>query len=155
MPQLVLVQPEIPPNTGNLIRLAAVTGMHLHLVRPLGFALDDRSVQRAGLDYHDMANVSVHHSWQAFSDSCAPAARRFAVTTHGTTRYTDVVYQSDDVLVFGGETHGLPPEIEARFAPATLLRLPMLPSRRSLNLANAVSIVAYEAWRQLGFVGGI
>lgn len=150
---VVLFQPEIPPNTGNLIRLAANTGARLHLVRPLGFALEDRQLARAGLDYHDLARVSVHEDWPA----CVAAlgcVRIFACTTRAERRYDTVDYQPGDALVFGPETRGLPDAFVASFAPARRLRIPMVPSNRSMNLSNAVAVVVFEAWRQRGFAGG-
>ena len=149
---IVLHQPEIPPNAGNVIRLAANTGMRLHLVGPLGFSLDDRQLRRAGLDYHQLARMQVHEDWAA----CLAALgerRRFAFTTRGTASYAEVRYAADDVFVFGSETAGLPAELLSTFLPAARLCLPMRPGNRSLNLSNAVAIVVYEAWRQLGFPG--
>ena len=152
--RIVLVHPEIPPNTGNVIRLAANTGCELHLIEPLGFSMDDKLLQRAGLDYHEYARVQRHASWEAFVDKEAPdVSRMFAFTTRGTRLPTDVTWQPGDWLVFGCETAGLPPELRERFAPEQRLRLPMLPGQRSLNLSNAVAVAVYEAWRQLGFVG--
>lgn len=149
---VVLFRPEIPPNTGNVIRLCANTGAPLHLVEPLGFSLDDKQVKRAGLDYHEMANVTVHRSWE----DCAAALggrRMFAVSRRGERRFDAVRYAAGDVLVFGAETSGLPEAMLARFAPECRLRLPMRPGNRSLNLSNAVAVVVFEAWRQLGFPG--
>ena len=153
MIDVVLVCPEIPPNTGNSIRLAANSGARLHLVEPLGFSMDDRSLKRAGLDYHEYARVQVHRSWDA---ACAalPNRRWFAFTTQATRLYTDVRYATDDVLVFGSETAGLPESIVAKFPEENRLRLPMRPDIRSVNLSNAVAIAVFEAWRQLGFAGG-
>jgi len=150
---IVLFQPEIPPNTGNLIRLAANTGCRLHLVEPLGFDLSDKQVARAGLDYHDMACVSVHRDWGAVQ-AALPGRRWFALTTTGSRNYATVAFQPDDVLLFGPESRGLPPEVLAQFDPEHRLRLPMLPGSRSMNLSNAVSVVVFEAWRQNGFAGG-
>ncbi len=150
---IVLFQPEIPPNTGNLIRLAANTGCRLHLVEPLGFDLSDKQVARAGLDYHDMACVTVHAGWDAVRTVLA-GRRWFAVTTKGSTPYANIDFQPDDVLLFGQESRGLPPEILAQFEADRRLRLPMLPDSRSMNLSNAVSVVVFEAWRQNGFAGG-
>jgi tRNA (cytidine/uridine-2'-O-)-methyltransferase len=150
---IVLYQPEIPPNTGNLIRLAANTGCRLHLVEPLGFDLSDKQVARAGLDYHDMACVHVHADWEAVQ--LALSGRRwFALTTKGSTRYADNAFQSGDVFVFGPESRGLPMDILEGFDAGRRLRLPMLPGSRSMNLSNAVSVVVFEAWRQNGFAGG-
>jgi len=149
---IVLHQPEIPPNAGNVIRLAANTGVRLHLVGPLGFSLDDRQLRRAGLDYHDLARVQVHGDWAACLGALGER-RRFAFTTRGTASYAEVRYAPEDVFVFGSETAGLPAELLRAFLPEALLRLPMRPGNRSLNLSNAVAIVVYEAWRQLGFAG--
>ena len=151
---LVLYQPEIPPNTGNIIRLCANTGTRLHLVKPLGFDMDDKQLRRAGLDYHEYASLHVHDGW----GDCLAALegkRLFAVTTKGATRYTDIHYQPDDAFVLGPETRGLPPEILEKFAPQRRLRLPMLPHNRSLNLSNSAAVLIYEAWRQNGFKGSV
>ena len=153
MIDIVLVQPEIPPNTGNAIRLAANTGAHLHLVRPLGFSLDDKQLKRAGLDYHEYASMRVHASWAELRKAMA-TRQMYAFTTAGTRLYTDVRYAADDVLVFGTEATGLPANVLEDFAPQMRLRLPMRPGNRSLNLSNAVAVAAFEAWRQLGFAGG-
>ena len=150
---IVLFQPEIPPNTGNLIRLAANTGCRLHLVEPLGFDLSDKQVARAGLDYHDMACVRVHADWEAVQ-SVLPGRRWFALTTKGRRNYATVNFHAADVLLFGPESRGLPPDILAPFDADHRLRLPMLPGSRSMNLSNAVSVVVFEAWRQNGFAGG-
>lgn len=151
---IVLYQPEIPPNTGNLIRLAANTGCRLHLVEPLGFDLSDKQVARAGLDYHDMASVHVHAGWDAVQAALS-GRRWFAMTTKGSARYADIAYRAGDVLLFGPESRGLPAELLADFDAEHRLRLPMLPGSRSMNLSNAVSAVVFEAWRQNGFVGGV
>jgi tRNA (cytidine/uridine-2'-O-)-methyltransferase len=152
MLDIVLFQPEIPPNTGNSIRLAANTGARLHLVRPLGFDLSDRQLARAGLDYHDLTTVSVHDDWNACA--AALAGRRWlALSTKGQSRYDRVDYRPDDVLLFGRESSGLPAEVLAAVPPAQTLRIPMCPSNRSVNLSNAVAVVVFEAWRQLGFAG--
>lgn len=151
---IVLFQPEIPPNTGNLIRLAANTGCRLHLVAPLGFDLSDKQVARAGLDYHDMACVAVHPDWDAVRTALS-GRRWFALTTKGSARYADSAFQAGDVLLFGPESRGLPAEVLAQFDDAHRLRLPMLPDSRSMNLSNAVSVVVFEAWRQNGFAGGV
>lgn len=154
--RIVLVAPQIPPNTGNVIRLAANTGCRLHLVEPLGFALDDRQLRRAGLDYHEYADVRVHGSWAAFvASEGPPPARLFALSTQGTRRPSDVAFAAGDWFVFGSETSGLPVALREQFAPAQRLRLPMRAGQRSLNLSNAVAVVVFEAWRQLGFAGGI
>lgn len=150
---VVLYQPEIPPNTGNLIRLAANTGCRLHLVEPLGFDLSDKQVARAGLDYHDMACVTVHENWQAVQDVLT-GRRWFALTTRGSRSYATVAFAPGDVFVFGPESRGLPADILDRFDAQHRLRLPMLPGSRSMNLSNAVSVVVFEAWRQNGFAGG-
>ena len=152
MLDVVLVQPEIPPNTGNVIRLAANTGARLHLVRPLGFSLDDKQLKRAGLDYHEYASVAVHDSWNALTETMH-GRRMFAFATSGQQLFTDVQYLRDDVLVFGQEASGLPLQILETFAPELRIRLPMRPGNRSLNLSNAVAVAVFEAWRQLGFLG--
>lgn len=151
---IVLFQPEIPPNTGNLIRLAANTGCRLHLIEPMGFDLSDKQVARAGLDYHDMACVQVHADLDAARQALS-GRRWFALTTKGSTRFSEIPFQPDDVLLFGPESRGLPAEVLAEFDTAHRLRLPMLPGSRSMNLSNAVSVVVFEAWRQNGFAGGI
>ena len=152
---VVLVQPEIPPNTGNVIRLAANTGCTLHLIEPLGFSMDDRQLQRAGLDYHEYAPVRRHADWDAFLAAEQPdAARMFAFTTRATRTFGDVAWRAGDWLVFGSETAGLPAALRERFAPSQRLRLPMRPGQRSLNLSNAVAVAVFEAWRQCGYAGG-
>ena len=152
---VVLVEPEIPPNTGNVIRLCANTGAQLHLIEPLGFPLDDAKMRRAGLDYHDYATMKVHPNWEAFLASERPdPARMFALTTHGATPFATVVFRPGDVFVFGSETRGLAPELRESFPPSQRIRLPMRPDNRSLNLSNTVAVVVYEAWRQNGFAGG-
>jgi tRNA (cytidine/uridine-2'-O-)-methyltransferase len=151
--EVVLYQPEIPPNAGNVIRLTANTGCALHLVEPLGFSMDDRQMKRAGLDYHEMANVRTHASWADCRRSLG-GARVFAFSTRASRLYAEVAYRPGDVFVFGPETRGLPDPVLAEFAPGERLRLPMLPGNRSINLSNAVAVVVYEAWRQLGFRGG-
>lgn len=152
---IVLVEPEIPPNTGNVIRLAANTGARLHLVEPLGFEMSDKQLRRAGLDYHEYADVSVHRSFDGLLRDAQPAPDRlFALSTHGTRLVGDVAFRAGDWFVFGGETRGLDPQTRARFLPHRLLRLPMRPGNRSLNLSNAVAVVVYEAWRHLGYAGG-
>ncbi len=152
MLEIVLYRPEIPPNAGNVIRLAANTGARLHLVEPLGFTMDDRQLRRAGLDYHELAHVQVHRDWNACRDALA-GMRLFAVSTRGTVRYAGVRYAAGDAFVFGPETRGLPQEILESVPPGQRLRVPMRPGNRSLNLSNAVAVVVYEAWRQLGFSG--
>ena len=150
MMNLVLYQPEIPSNTGNIIRLCANTGVSLHLVKPLGFRLNDRQLRRAGLDYHELAHITLHENWESCIESF-PGRRLFAVTTRGKQRYDEVIFNSDDVFVFGPETRGLPPSLLESFPEQNRIRLPMLPQNRSLNLANAAAVVIYEAWRQNGF----
>jgi len=150
--QIVLVQPEIPPNTGNIIRLAANTGCRLHLVEPLGFSMQDKQMRRAGLDYHEYASVKRHASWQAFVDAEQPSvARSFALSTHGKQSVFEQAFQPGDWLIFGSETSGLAPEVRAFFQTLNILRLPMLEGQRSLNLSNAVAITVFEAWRQNSF----
>ncbi|MDY7577688.1 tRNA (cytidine(34)-2'-O)-methyltransferase [Herbaspirillum sp. RTI4] len=156
---VVLVEPEIPPNTGNIIRLCANTGAQLHLIEPLGFPLDDAKMRRAGLDYHDYATMRVHPHWQAFMESMQgnvdfQPQRMFALTTHGSASFADSVFLPGDVFVFGSETRGLDPALRESFAPDRRIRLPMRPDNRSLNLSNTVAVVVYEAWRQNGFAGG-
>ena len=147
---VVLYEPEIPPNTGNIIRLCANTGARLHLIRPLGFQFDDRQLRRAGLDYHEWATVRLHCDLAAFLAEVRPA-RLFAFTTKGARFYHAVTYQPDDALLFGPETRGLPARVLADMPPERWLRIPMLTPGRSLNLANAVAVAVYEAWRQQGF----
>jgi len=149
---IVLVHPEIPPNTGNLIRLAANTGARLHLVEPLGFSMDDRQLKRAGLDYHEFAETRVHPGWSECRDALA-GRRLFAFTTKAERIYTGIQYREGDVFVFGPETKGLSASFLKEFPPDTRLKLPMRPGNRSLNLSNAVAVVVFEAWRQLGFPG--
>lgn len=152
---VVLVEPEIPPNTGNVIRLCANTGAQLHLIEPLGFPLDDAKMRRAGLDYHDYATMKVHRNWEAFIEQERPeATRMFALTTHGSTPFASVSFRPGDVFVFGSETRGLAPALRESFPSLQRIRLPMRPDNRSLNLSNTVAVVVYEAWRQNGFSGG-
>jgi len=152
---IVLVEPEIPPNTGNVIRLAANTGCALHLIEPLGFSMDDRHMRRAGLDYHEYAQVRRHEGWEAFLRGMQPdRARMFALTTHGTRTVHDTAFRPGDWLVFGSETRGLAPDLRESFAPPQRLRLPMRQGQRSLNLSNAVAVTVFEAWRQNGFAQG-
>ena len=151
---IVLYQPEIPPNTGNVIRLCANIGADLHLVRPLGFRLADRDLRRAGLDYHEYANLRVHDDWSACRAAMA-GHRFFAFSTRAGRRYDTPSYAPGDAFLFGPEASGLPPDVLAEFAPDHCLRLPMKPVSRSLNLSNAVAVVVYEAWRQAGFDGGL
>lgn len=152
---VVLVEPEIPPNTGNVIRLCANTGAQLHLIEPLGFPLDDAKLRRAGLDYHEYAAMKVHRDWKAYIAAEAPdPARMFALTTHGSTPFAGTVFRAGDVFVFGSETRGLDSALRNSFPPGQRIRLPMRPENRSLNLSNTVAVVVYEAWRQNGFAGG-
>ncbi len=152
--EIVLFEPEIPPNTGNVMRLAANTGCRLHLVRPLGFSLSDKQLERAAMDYRAGIEYTLHDDWVRCR-SALNGRRLFAVTTRGKNRYDRVRYQPGDALVFGAETRGLPQEILDEFAPNARLRLPMLPGSRSLNLANAVTAIVYEGWRQLGFTDAV
>lgn len=154
MLDIVLYQPEIPPNTGNLIRLCANTGFRLHLIEPLGFVLDNKRLRRAGLDYHEWARVQVHADWSTFLEDVAPR-RVFAITTRGRTGYHEPVYAPGDALVFGPETRGLPLALINALPETQRLRLPMLADSRSLNLSNACAVVVYEAWRQSGFAGAV
>ena len=147
---VVLYQPEIPPNTGNIIRLCANTGTELHLVEPLGFDITDKHLRRAGLDYHEYARVVRHPDWAACKAALA-GRRLLAMTTKGSSNLFAQVLQKDDVFVFGRETSGLPPEVLAEFAPEARLRLPMQAGQRSLNLSNAAAVTVFEAWRQAGF----
>ena len=151
---IVLFEPEIPPNTGNIIRLCANTGSTLHLIQPLGFELSDRRLRRAGLDYHEWADVKLHASLEHFCDQVA-FNRLYACSTRGRTTYSDVKYQTDDALLFGPETRGLPQAVIDALPESQRLRIPMRPENRSLNLSNAVSIILYEAWRQQGFAGAV
>lgn len=152
MLDIVLVHPEIPPNAGNVIRLAANTGARLHLVEPLGFSMDDRQLKRAGLDYHEMASVTVHAGWPQCRRALA-GSRLFCFSTRASVLYTSVAYRANDAFVFGAETAGLAPEIVDEFPAERRLKLPMRPGNRSLNLSNAVAVAVFEAWRQLGFPG--
>jgi tRNA (cytidine/uridine-2'-O-)-methyltransferase len=149
---IVLVHPEIPPNAGNVIRLAANTGSRLHLVEPLGFSLEDKQLKRAGLDYHDLMSLKIHPDWKQCSQTFA-GRRMFAFSTHAGKSYAGIGYAQGDIFVFGAETRGLGPLLD-EFPPEMRLRLPMRPGNRSLNLSNAVAVVVFEAWRQLGFAGG-
>ena len=149
---IALYEPEIPPNTGNIIRLCANTGCKLHLIEPLGFSMDEKQVRRAGLDYHEFADVIIHPSFEALLDHVVPQ-RVLAITTKGETRYTDITFNKDDLLLFGPETRGLPDHILNPSPSTSRIRIPMVAESRSLNLANAVSIIVYEAWRQQAFAG--
>jgi tRNA (cytidine/uridine-2'-O-)-methyltransferase len=151
--QVVLYQPEIPPNTGNIIRLCANTGSRLHLIHPLGFEFDDKRLRRAGLDYREFAEVSQHASFEAFLERVAPP-RWFALSTRGRTRHDQVAYGPGDTFVFGPETRGLPQAMLDALPDDRALRLPMRAGQRSLNLSNSVAVLVYEAWRQHGFAGG-
>lgn len=153
---IVLVHPEIPPNTGNIIRLCANTGCALHLIEPLGFDMEDKQMRRAGLDYAEYATVARYANWSHFLSVQQPAQDRlFAFTTKGSHNAFANAFQAGDYFVFGSETAGLPEDVRAHFAPAQRLRLPMLATQRSLNLSNSVAVVVYEAWRQLGFTKGL
>jgi tRNA (cytidine/uridine-2'-O-)-methyltransferase len=151
---VVLFEPEIPPNTGNVIRLCANTGATLHLVKPLGYRLDDKNLQRSGLDYHDLAAVKVHSNLDACLHDLANS-RLFAVETGGTHCYSDLNYRADDAFLFGPETRGLPEAVLIQVGRDNSLFIPMRPQSRSINLSNAVALVAFEAWRQLGFAGAV
>lgn len=150
---IVLFEPEIPPNTGNIIRLCANTGCHLHLIEPLGFNMEEKSLRRAGLDYSEWAEVKIHASYAAFLASAQPQ-RLFALTTKGQVTHSDATFQAGDYLLFGPETRGLPEAIRLTIPSQQWLRLPMLAQSRSMNLSNAVAVMVYEAWRQLGYTGG-
>jgi tRNA (cytidine/uridine-2'-O-)-methyltransferase len=150
---IVLFEPEIPPNTGNIIRLAANTGSQLHLIKPFGFDLDDKKMRRAGLDYHEFAGITQYNDWQDFMERNGEA-RLLGVSTKGKGYYSDFRFEEGDFLIFGPETRGLPDKIRNQLGPELLLRIPMLPNSRSLNLSNATAVVVYEAWRQLGFATG-
>ncbi|MBW7981085.1 tRNA (uridine(34)/cytosine(34)/5-carboxymethylaminomethyluridine(34)-2'-O)-methyltransferase TrmL [Enterobacillus tribolii] len=154
MLHIVLFEPEIPPNTGNIIRLCANTGFSLHLIEPLGFTWDDKRLRRAGLDYHEFTNIRRHHDYDAFLQQEQPR-RLFALTTKGTPAHSAVSYQKGDYLLFGPETRGLPAPILDNLPAGQKIRIPMLASSRSMNLSNAVSVVVYEAWRQLGYPGAL
>jgi tRNA (cytidine/uridine-2'-O-)-methyltransferase len=154
MLHVVLYQPEIPPNTGNIIRLCANTGSRLHLIEPLGFELDDKRLRRAGLDYHEFAELKVYKTLQEFIAQQQPR-QIYACTTRGKRYYSEVSYQAGDALLFGPETRGLPQAMLDGLSPEQLLRLPMQPESRSLNLSNAAAVFVYEAWRQLGFEGAV
>ena len=149
--EVVLFQPEIPPNAGNVIRLCANAGARLHLVEPLGFSMDDKQLKRAGLDYHEMVNVRVHRDWEACAAVLGP--RRFALTTRASRIHTETRFEPGDAFVFGPEAAGLTDEFVAAFPPEARIRIPMIAGNRSLNLSNAVAVVLYEAWRQNGFSG--
>lgn len=150
---IVLFEPEIPPNTGNIIRLCANTGSHLHLIEPLGFEPDDKKLKRAGLDYHTWVNVKKYPNFDTFLTLAKPQ-RIYACSTHGESNYAAIKYQAEDAFLFGPETRGLPKSLLATFPAESILRIPMLPDNRSLNLSNATAIILYEAWRQHNFSGG-
>ena len=152
MLHVVLFEPEIPPNTGNIIRLCANTGFQLHLIEPLGFDLDEKKVRRAGLDYNEMARMKIHKNWQAFVDDVKPR-RSFAITTKGKQWHTDVKFEEGDAIVMGPESRGLPDDMLETLSQEEKILIPMVPDSRSLNLSNATSVIIYEAWRQLGFNG--
>ncbi|MFT7300405.1 MAG: tRNA (cytidine/uridine-2'-O-)-methyltransferase [Porticoccus sp.] len=154
MLNIVLFEPEIPPNTGNIIRLCANTGFSLHLVEPLGFELDDKRLRRAGLDYREWQDAKVHANWKCFITSEKPG-RLFAISTKGHIRYTDIAFQPGDTLVFGPETRGLTQAFRDALPPEHILRVPMQAQSRSLNLSNTVALIVYEAWRQLDFDGAV
>ena len=151
---VILYQPEIPPNTGNIIRLCANTGVRLHLVKPLGFSMDDRQLVRAGLDYHEFATISTYDDWAECAERFKDR-RLLAVSTRGTRRYDQIGYTKDSVFLFGPETRGLPSTLLESFPVDRRIRVPMRPESRSLNLSNAVAVVVYEAWRQIGFEHGL
>ena len=154
MLHIVLFEPEIPPNTGNIIRLAANTDCQLHLIEPLGFQLDEKSVNRAGMDYREIQELNLHKGWDAFLDKEKPA-RIFALSTKGTRCHSDAQFQSGDYLLFGPETRGLPAAIRESLPTDQVLRIPMAANSRSMNLSNAVAVMVYEAWRQLGYAGAV
>ena len=152
MLNVVLFEPEIPPNTGNIIRLCANTGTQLHLIEPLGFDLEEKKLRRAGLDYHEFTALTVHKNWQAFVDAVQPK-RCCAITTKGERWHTDVAFEEGDAIVMGPESRGLPDAMLDTLSQEEKIRIPMMPDSRSLNLSNATSVIVYEAWRQLGFSG--
>ncbi len=152
MLHVVLFEPEIPPNTGNIIRLCANTGFQLHLIEPLGFDMDEKKLRRAGLDYHEVERLTIHKDWQAFIDTVKPK-RCYAITTKGKRRHTDVSFERDDAIVMGPETRGLPDFVLDSLSQDEKVRIPMFGDSRSLNLSNATAIMVYEAWRQLDFEG--
>lgn len=154
MIHIVLFEPEIPPNTGNIIRLAANTGSKLHLIEPLGFKLDEKSVARAGMDYIEIQELNIHKSWDAFLTTEKPS-RVFALSTKGTRHHSDAQFQEGDYLLFGPETRGLPADLRESLPQEQVLRIPMAPNSRSMNLSNACAVMVYEAWRQLGYSGAL
>ncbi len=151
---VILYEPEIPPNTGNIIRLCANTGAQLHLIRPLGFELDDKQLRRAGLDYHEYATMKVHDTLHACLQTL-PGVRLFAFTTKASRHYHEATFQEGDALLFGPESRGLPADVLASLKPDQRLRMPMMPENRSLNLSNSVAVAVYEVWRQIEFTGAI
>lgn len=151
---IALFEPRIAQNTGNIIRLVSNNGCQLHLIEPLGFDLEEKKLRRAGLDYHDMQRITIHKSFDAFAETMGDR-RIFAITTRGKKYYHEVSYQAGDVLLFGAETHGLTDDVRAKLEQDYMLRIPMQPDNRSLNLSNSVALVSYEAWRQQGFAGGL
>jgi len=154
MLDIVLYEPEIPPNTGNIIRLCANTGFRLHLIKPLGFELDDKRLRRAGLDYNEFQDLRIHQDWYAYLELVNPK-NIYALSTKGTNNYSSINYQPNDTLLFGPETRGLPEHIMNSIGANNILRLPMQASSRSLNLSNTVAIVTYEAWKKIGYIGSI
>ena len=149
---IALFEPQIAPNTGNIIRLAANNGATLHIIEPMGFNLEEKGLRRAGLDYHDLANLTIHKNYLEFTEAMA-GKNIYACTTRGTKYYTDVTFSPDDVLLFGAETHGLTPDVHELIPAENKILIPMAANNRSLNLSNSVAIISYEAWRQLGFQG--
>ncbi len=154
MLHIALFEPQIAPNTGNIMRLAANNGCRLHLIEPMGFDLDTKKLRRAGLDYHDIDNTTIYPDYVAFAEAMGER-RILACTTRGSRSYCDISYQDEDVLLFGAETHGLSEEVRALIPAQHCIKIPMQPNNRSLNLSNSVAIISYEAWRQLGFVGAM
>jgi len=152
MLHVALYEPEIPPNTGNIIRLCANTGFHLHLIEPLGFDIDDKKLRRAGLDYSEMTHVTRHANYQAMLDTVSPN-RIFACTTKATQGHSDAQFEDGDMLLFGPETRGLPADIIESLPPPQRIRIPMMPESRSMNLSNAVAVIVYESWRQMDYQG--
>ena len=151
---IALFEPRIAQNTGNIIRLVSNNGCQLHLIEPLGFDLEEKKLRRAGLDYRDLSRITIHKDFDAFAEAMGER-RIFAITTRGKKYFHEARYMTDDALLFGAETHGLTDDVRARLEPENMLRIPMCPDNRSLNLSNSVAIVSYEAWRQQGFAGGL
>lgn len=149
---IALFEPQIAPNTGNIIRLVANNGAKLHIIEPMGFNLEEKGLRRAGLDYHDLANLTIHKNYLEFAEAMA-GKNIYACTTRGTKYYTDITFKPDDVLLFGAETHGLTPDVHELIPAENKILIPMAANNRSLNLSNSVAIISYEAWRQLGFQG--